>query len=268
MKSELIACHDITKVYASEGVKTQALRGISLSLREGEFVSIMGPSGSGKSTLMHILGLLDRPTEGEYRFFGENTENLEENRLAYLRNQRIGFIFQSFNLLPRTSVFENVELPLLYDIYKKNDSRQECDDTSASFLHRVRKSFSQLSSACHKERVSQALASVGMEHRMHYRSNQLSGGEKQRVAIARALVNNPQVIFADEPTGNLDSKSGLQVMQILQDLNKKGHTIVLVTHETYTAEHARRILRVRDGQLESDETLNEWRDAHKERGLK
>lgn len=259
-----IECRDLTKSYENDGVETSVLKGISFSLQRGEFVSIMGPSGSGKSTFMHILGLLDVPSGGEYYFLDKNTKDLSENDLAYLRNQNIGFIFQSFNLLARTSVFENVELPLLYDIYEKT---QSCED-DLSFLSRIKNVMAGASKKCHEKSIRDALISVGMEHRIMYKSSQLSGGEKQRVAIARALVNNPDIIFADEPTGNLDSKSGLQVMQILQDLNERGKTIVLVTHETYTAEHAKRIIRIRDGEIESDEAMREWRDARKEKSLK
>lgn len=264
----IIRCKDVTKTYDTGEVQTHALRGISLSIEKGEFVSIMGPSGSGKSTLMHILGLLDDPTSGKCVFFGKETEKLSENNLAYLRNQNIGFVFQSFNLLPGMSVFENVELPLLYDIYEtKKKTKRDCAK-KISLITRLARVFSGSSRECHKELVKKALISVGMEHRMYYKPNQLSGGEKQRVAIARALVNNPDIVFADEPTGNLDSKSGLQVMKILQELNDSGHTIILVTHETYTAEHAKRIVRLRDGALFSDETVTEWRDARKEKSLK
>lgn len=264
----ILQCTDITKTYDTGEVQTHALRGVSLSVEKGEFVSIMGPSGSGKSTLMHILGLLDDPTSGQYQFFGKKTKNLSENELAYLRNQNIGFVFQSFNLLSGTSVFENVELPLLYDIYDEGENQKgECIQKIPLFK-RIQGLFLGISKKCHKKLIEKALKSVGMEHRMYYKPNQLSGGEKQRVAIARALVNNPDIVFADEPTGNLDSKSGLQVMKILQDLNDQGHTIILVTHETYTAEHARRIVRLRDGKLFSDETVKEWRDARKEKSLK
>lgn len=261
----LIACDSITKTYESEGVVTDVLRGISLTIEKGEFVSIMGPSGSGKSTLMHILGLLETPTNGVYTFSGKNILDLTEQEIAYVRNQNIGFVFQAFNLLSRTSVFENVELPLLYDIY---GDAQIKGDKKISFTEKMKHFFALSGGTSHKEKVQKALLSVGMEHRISYRPNQLSGGEKQRVAIARALVNNPEIIFADEPTGNLDSKSGLQVMQILQKLNAEGHTIVLVTHETYTAEHAKRIIRIRDGRIEADETVSQWRDASRERILK
>ncbi len=236
----LISVHNLEKVYANEGVETRALDGATFTVEKGEFVSIMGPSGSGKSTLMQILGLLDRSTGGEYLLEGKNIGEFDDDQLAVLRNKQIGFVFQAFNLLPKTTVFENVELPLLYD-----DEMMENND----------------------ERVNAALAAVNMLHRAQYFSNQPSGGEKQRVAIARALVNNPEIIFADEPTGNLDSKSGLQVMRILQDLNAKGKTIILVTHETFTAEHAKRILRMVDGKIVSDDMVITRRFAGDENDL-
>jgi putative ABC transport system ATP-binding protein len=183
-----------------------------------------------------MLGFLDRPTEGKYLFEGEDTETFSEEKLSYIRNQKIGFVFQTFNLLPRTTVFENVELPLLYDH----------EETSKKIV---------------KEKVEKALKAVSMDHRINYLSSQLSGGEKQRVAIARALVNEPDVIFADEPTGNLDSKSGTEVMKILQKLNKEGHTIILVTHETFTAQHAQRILYVKDGQIVADDAVKDRKVA-------
>jgi len=228
---KLIEVNNLCKTYDSEGVQTQAMCGMSFTIEKGEFVSIMGPSGSGKSTLMQILGMLDRATGGSYLLEGIDVNKFEDDELAKIRNKKIGFVFQSFNLLPRTTVFENVELPLLYDenhIENHNEAK-----------------------------VLGALKAVGMEHRAQYLSNQLSGGEKQRVAIARALVNDPELIFADEPTGNLDSKSGLAVMKILQELNNDGHTVILVTHETYTAQHAKRILNMKDGQLISDELVKD-----------
>lgn len=228
----LIKVIDLSKTYDNEGVKTNALCGVSFTIEKGEFVSIMGPSGSGKSTLMHILGLLDRQTEGEYFLDGQNASSLEDNALAALRNKKIGFIFQAFNLLPRTTVYENVELPLIYDKSTSSNNRQK---------------------------VLSALRSVGIDHRKDYFSNQLSGGEKQRVAIARALVNDPDVIFADEPTGNLDSKTGIQVMEILEHLNNEGHTIILVTHETITASYAKRIIKILDGKIISDKAVSEKR---------
>ncbi len=230
----LIHIEKLEKTYENDGVKTEALKAASFVINKGEFVAIMGPSGSGKSTLMQVLGLLDRPTGGVYMLAGENVESLSDDELALMRNERIGFVFQSFNLLPRTSVYENVELPLLYKTNNKQDN---------------------------KESVIKALQSVSMEHRAKYFSNQLSGGEKQRVAIARALVNDPDIIFADEPTGNLDSKSGLQVMRILQEANKEGKTIILVTHEKATSEYAERIIRMHDGMIVSDEKVLERRNA-------
>jgi len=228
MPEKIIQVQNLCKTYENEGVKTPAVCGVSFEVEKGEFVSIMGPSGSGKSTLMQMLGFLDRPTEGEYLFEGRDTKNFSDDELAKIRNEKVGFIFQTFNLLPRTTVFENVELPLLYD---RNPSK---DNT---------------------EKVLKALRSVGIEHREKYFSNQLSGGERQRVAIARALVNNPSVIFADEPTGNLDSKSGGQVMKILQELNNAGNTIIMVTHESFTAEHGKRIIKMKDGNIVSDEII-------------
>ena len=240
MSTALIELENLCKTYSNEGVETLALSGASFKIDKGEFVSIMGPSGSGKSTLMQLLGFLDRPTEGKYIFEGRDTFSFDDDTLAKLRNRKIGFVFQSFNLLPRTSVYENVELPLLYD--EKPEKNNE-------------------------KKVLAALQAVGMEHRTNYLSNQLSGGEKQRVAIARALVNNPEVVFADEPTGNLDSKSGLQVMKILQKLNDAGHTVILVTHETYTAEHAKRIIYVRDGNIVADDPVKNRRIADGEKTL-
>lgn len=236
MATPLIQTQNLSKTYENEGVKTKALSGAGFQIEKGEFVSIMGPSGSGKSTLMQILGLLDRSSEGKYFFEGRDVTSFSDDELADLRNKKIGFVFQSFNLLPRTTVFENVELPLLYD--------------------------SEMSGKNNEKKVMAALRSVGVEHRVKYFSNQLSGGEKQRVAIARALVNDPEIIFADEPTGNLDSKSGLQVMKILQGLNNEGHTIILVTHETYTAEHAKRIIYIKDGSIVADDPVKNRRVAH------
>jgi len=220
----LINIQDLHKVYKSETIETHVLRGVSFKIEKGEFVSIMGPSGSGKSTLMHILGFLDRASTGVYEFEGVNVTDLDDNQLAKMRNEKIGFVFQAFNLLPRTSVLENVKLPLTY-----SESKADMDI-----------------------RAKKVLESVGLGHRLEYFTNQISGGEKQRVAIARALVNDPSIIFADEPTGNLDSKSGTQIMEILQHLNHAGNTIVMVTHETYTSEHAKRIIKIRDGEIVDD----------------
>jgi putative ABC transport system ATP-binding protein len=239
----IISCVNITKIFDTGETKTHALRGVSCDIKVGEFVAIMGPSGSGKSTLMHILSFLDRATDGQFFFKGKNTEDFDEEKLAYIRNQEIGFVFQAFNLMQRVSVFENVELPLLYNFYKQDKSTN-------------------------KEKVVRALKSVDMDHREHHTPNQLSGGEKQRIAIARALINNPQIIFADEPTGNLDSKSGLQVMQILENLNRQGHTIILVTHEHGTAQHAGRILRIVDGKIVGDEKVQNQRSVNTDNKLK
>lgn len=231
----LIEVKNLEKTYTDEDIKTPALRGVSFSIESGEFVAIMGPSGSGKSTLLHVLGFLDRETSGVYRFNGRANADFSPEELALLRNKKLGFVFQSFNLLSRTSVFDNVRLPLMY-----SDVHEEEWD----------------------ERVENAIVSVGLWHRRDHDPSKLSGGEKQRVAIARALIMRPQVIFADEPTGNLDSVSGKQVMKILQELNKKnGHTIILITHETYTAEHAGRIIRLLDGKIDSDEIVTKRRAA-------
>lgn len=226
--SKLIEVKNLKKQYQNDDVITKILHGITFDIEKGEFVSIMGPSGSGKSTLMHILGFLDTLSEGSFFFEGNDVGTLSGDQLAYMRGRKIGFVFQAFNLLNRSTTLENVMLPLLYtDVPKKE---------------RVR-------------RATELLEQVGLGHRLNYTPGKLSGGEKQRVAIARALVNNPEVIFADEPTGNLDSKSGQQVMKILQELNDAGHSIILVTHEKYTAEHAKRIIRLKDGLIESDRAV-------------
>jgi putative ABC transport system ATP-binding protein len=222
----LIQTTALRKSYVNDGVETPVLFGIDLVINKGEFVSIMGPSGSGKSTLMHILGFLDSATGGTYSFRGTDVTTMDDDTLARVRATSVSFVFQSFNLLPRTTVEENVLLPLLYH---------------PSIPVRDR-----------GERVARAIDAVGLTERRTYLSNQLSGGQKQRVAIARALVTEPDVIFADEPTGNLDSQSGIAVMSTLQQLHKEGHTIILVTHEYTTARHAERIIRIRDGNIESD----------------
>ncbi len=219
----MIELKNVSKEFANGDTTTKVLQNISFVIQQGEFVSIMGPSGSGKSTLMHILGFLDTISSGKYLFFNKDVSSLSEDELAVLRNKSVGFVFQNFNLLPKTTVWENVRLPLLYADNKPNFSV-----------------------------VDQVIDSVALGHRRNYFSNQLSGGEKQRVAIARALVNSPDIIFADEPTGNLDSKSGLQVMSILQSLNNEGKTIILVTHEINTAEHAKRIIKIKDGDIVED----------------
>ncbi|MFA6550089.1 MAG: ABC transporter ATP-binding protein [Candidatus Gracilibacteria bacterium] len=219
----------MTKIYGEEEAKTIALDGVTFDIKKGEFVAIMGASGSGKSTLLHVLGFLDKHTGGEYYFEGKKIESYTEDDLAKLRNNKMGFVFQAFNLLPRTTVLENVKLPLLYSDIQ--ESKWEA-------------------------LAMEAIDSVGLMHRLNHEPSQLSGGEKQRVAIARALILNPSVIFADEPTGNLDSKSGQIVMQTLQHLHEEhGNTIILITHETYTAEHATRIIKLHDGKIVSDEPV-------------
>ena len=235
MSIPIIQVKNLAKTYINGEVETLALRENSFEISKGEFVSIMGPSGSGKSTLMQILGLLDRPTGGEYFLEGKNTSTFSDDESAETRNIKIGFVFQTFNLLPRTTVYENVELPLLYN--------------------------HDISNKVNEGKIKEDLRAVGMEHRTYYYSNQLSGWEKQRVSIARALVTDPEIIFADEPTGNLDSKSGTQIMQILQKLNEAGKTIILVTHETFTAQHAKRIIFVKDGLIVSDEPVKERKIA-------
>lgn len=267
----LIVCRDLSKTYTSEeNVQTIALRSATFSIDRGEFVALMGPSGSGKSTLMHLLGLLDRPTSGQYLLSGEDTSRLPTDRLAEIRNKSLGFVFQSFNLLPRTSVFENVELPMLYDVYgihRRTFRGVWKSGGLKSVVASLGSAWAGMGQAAHRERVMAALHSVGMEHRADYFTNQLSGGEMQRVAIARALVNNPDIIFADEPTGNLDSKSGLAVMAILQKLNDEGKTIVLVTHESTTARHGKRMLSLVDGALVGDALITNRIFAVDEREL-
>lgn len=222
----IIEAEKLGKRYHDGKTETAALNGVTFNVKKGEFLAIMGPSGSGKSTLLHVLGLLDEPSSGKYNFNGKNIRSYSSEELAFLRNREVGFVFQAFNLLPRTSVLENVILPLYYSEFPEKKWR---------------------------EMAESAIRAVGLEHRLDHTSAELSGGEKQRVAIARALVTDPEIIFADEPTGNLDSKSGQQVMSIIQSLNEeKGKTVVLITHETFTAEHAERIIRLKDGEIESD----------------
>ncbi len=235
--SPLISTEDVVKIYHLGEFDIHALRGVSLSIDKGEFVAIMGPSGSGKSTLMHILGCLDRPTKGRYVLEGRDVSSLDRNSLAAVRNERIGFVFQTFNLLPRTTALENVELPLLYD--------------GTSTRDRIQKAKS-------------ALAMVGLEGREGSYPNQLSGGQQQRVAVARALINQPSIILADEPTGNLDTRTSVEVMEIFQSLNDSGITIVLITHERDIAAYAKRNIAFRDGRIVKDEIVARRRNAKEE----
>jgi len=222
----MIECKDICKTYVNGDIETQAVCDISFTIEKGEFVAIIGPSGSGKSTLMHILGALDTPTSGQYFLDGKEVSKLDDDELSDMRRDKIGFVFQAFNLLPRTTVLRNVMLPLLYT------------DTSEEER---------------EERARVCLKYAGMEeNRFHNMSNQLSGGQMQRVAIARSLMNNPAIILADEPTGNLDTKTSRIVMETFQELNKQGHTIVLITHELDIAKFAQRVISIRDGHIESD----------------
>jgi len=226
----LIKIQDITKDYIDDGLKTPALRGVSFEIKQGEFAAIMGSSGSGKSTLMHIIGFLDQSTSGQYFFDGQDASHFDDEKLAEIRNRKVGFVFQTYNLLPRISVLDNVLLPTIYtpDLDRKKI----------------------------EQKAKELLDKVGLSNRMGHRPNQLSGGEQQRVAVVRALINEPRLILADEPTGNLDSKSGQEVMEVIQDLNEEGHTIIMVTHEKYVAECARRILELKDGEIISDRQVS------------
>lgn len=228
----LIHIRNVTKTYDMGAELVHALRSVSVDIEKNEYVAIMGPSGSGKSTLMNIIGCLDTPTSGLYQFAGENVSDMDDNELAEIRNKQIGFVFQTFNLLARSTALHNVELPLIY--------------AGANSVER-------------RQRAEQALIAVGLGDRMTHKPNELSGGQRQRVAIARALVNNPSIILADEPTGNLDSKTGMEIMQLLSDLHLAGNTIILVTHEEDIATHANRVIRLFDGEIASDvhvESLN------------
>ena len=222
----LIDIRSLCKVYRMGDVEVHALRGVSFTAEKGELIAIMGPSGSGKSTLMDILGCLSKPSDGEYYLEGEEVGKLSDNRLAEIRNRKIGFVFQSFNLLPRTTALHNVELPLIYGGIRRKERRM---------------------------RSQEALDAVGLGDRVHHKSNELSGGQIQRIAIARALVNNPSMIFADEPTGNLDTATSKDIMAIFQRLNDEGNTIIMVTHEPEIAEYAQRVIHIRDGLIERDE---------------
>lgn len=222
----LIDLENIVKIYEIGTQKVNALNDISLAIEENEYLAIMGPSGSGKSTLMNVLGCLDTPTSGTYKFNDQFVNQMNDDQLAEIRNREIGFVFQTFNLLPRANALHNVELPLIYNGTPANER---------------------------KKRAENALERVGLEDRMYHRPSELSGGQRQRVAIARALVNSPSMILADEPTGNLDSKTGDEIMLIFKELHRSGNTIIVVTHEEYIAEQARRIVRLRDGKIEKDE---------------
>ena len=221
----LISLKKIYKIYNVGGEEVRALDGIDLDIQENEYLAIMGPSGSGKSTLMNMIGCLDTPTSGLYEFEGEMVQVMDDSQLASIRNRKIGFVFQTFNLLPKATAQHNVEIPLVYANIRKGQ--------------RI-------------EMASKALESVGLSDRSHHRPNELSGGQRQRVAIARALVNDPSIILADEPTGNLDSKSGQEIMNILDELHSRGNTIILVTHEDQIAQHAHRVIRLLDGKIIED----------------
>jgi putative ABC transport system ATP-binding protein len=231
----MIEMQDVSKVYDMGGQQVRAVNGMSLRVEGGEFVAIIGPSGSGKSTLMNLLACLDTPTEGTYRLDGEEVGKLDDDALSRVRNERIGLVFQSYNLLPRMTALENVELPLVYGVGHRDGPA-----------------------------ARHALEAVGLGERAHHWPNQLSGGQQQRVAIARALINDPAIVLADEPTGALDTRSGLEVMDILQRLNREGRTVILVTHEQTIAEHARRVISLRDGRIVADEAVTRPREAREE----
>ncbi|MCH7410999.1 ABC transporter ATP-binding protein [Belliella sp. DSM 111904] len=222
----MIETSDIKKIYKMGSEEVRALKSVSISVNKGEYVAFMGPSGSGKSTLMNIIGCLDTPTAGTYILNEKDVSDMSENELAEIRNKEIGFVFQTFNLLPRASCLENVALPLIYAGYNKSDR---------------------------EEKAFQALKNVGLADRVHHRPNELSGGQRQRVAIARALVNDPSIILADEPTGNLDTKTSYSIMELFHELHQKGNTIIMVTHEDDIAHYAHRVIRLRDGLVETDE---------------
>lgn len=228
MAKNVIEIKELRKHYQMGQTLVRALDGVTFNLQENEYIAIMGPSGSGKSTLMNLIGCLDTPTEGEYVLNGQRVSELEDAELAQIRNREIGFVFQTFNLLPRTDCLSNVELPLIY---------------------------SGMKSSLRKERATNTLTKVGLGDRLDHKPNELSGGQRQRVAIARALVNDPSILLADEPTGNLDTKTGDEIMLLFEELHRGGNTIILVTHEPEIAKHARRIIRLRDGKIETDEKV-------------
>ncbi|MDR7578002.1 MAG: ABC transporter ATP-binding protein [Armatimonadota bacterium] len=232
--SSVVELRDVTKVYRLGSVEVRALRGVRLQIESGEFVAVMGPSGSGKSTLLNIVGCLDRPTDGAYLLEGQDTRYLSDDALSEVRNRKVGFVFQTFNLLPRLTALQNVELPLLYAGVPRAERRR---------------------------RAAELLARVGLADRLYHRPRELSGGQQQRVAVARALANHPAIVLADEPTGNLDSRSGEEVLALFQELNQAGVTIALVTHDREVAEHARRIVTLRDGRVVRDEPVGSPRDA-------
>ena len=227
---KMLDIRDITKVYKMQGEEVRALRGVSLAIDSNEYVAIMGPSGSGKSTMMNVIGCLDTPSSGKYLLEGEDVSHMNDDQLADVRNRKIGFVFQTFNLLPRSDILHNVELPLIYG---------------------------NIPASRRKKMAEEAIEKVGLSDRIRHKPNELSGGQRQRVAIARALVNKPSIILADEPTGNLDTNTGKEIMSIFDDLHRLGNTIILVTHETEIAEHAHRVIRLRDGLVESDERVGE-----------
>jgi putative ABC transport system ATP-binding protein len=224
----MIKMESLSKTYKMDGVTVDALKGVSLDITAGEYVSIMGPSGSGKSTLMNLIGCLDTPTTGSYHLDGLLVSEMDDDQLAVVRNKKIGFVFQTFNLLPRSSALHNVELPMQY---------------------------AGVDAQTRKDKAVASLESVGLAHRIHHKPTEMSGGERQRVSVARALVNNPSILLADEPTGNLDSKTGIEIMALFDKLHQEGKTVILVTHDQKVGEHARRMVRILDGEIVADQTV-------------